>query len=270
MRSVLAPEQAEEREALMSVERVGREALAEMRRLVGILRDSLATPDLTPQPSLRGIDELISHARASGLGVDLLIEGDPAKLPASIDLTAYRIVQEGLTNAIRHAHARHARVQIRYCAGSLAIEVARRGGCQRRRFRSAGGSWPARHAGTGSRLRWTARRRSVGRGWLPAAGPAAGSDMTIRVFVVDDQALVRAGFSMIIKAEPDLEVVGEAGDGREAVDLAGRLAPHIVLMDVRMPVMDGIEATRQLLRRGGGVKVVMMTTFDMDESSTRP
>lgn len=123
VRSVLAPEQTEERDALMSVERVGREALVEMRRLVGILRDSLATPDLTPQPSLRGIDELVSHARASGLGVDLLIEGDPAKLPASIDLTAYRIVQEGLTNAIRHAHARHARVQIRYCAGSLAIEV---------------------------------------------------------------------------------------------------------------------------------------------------
>jgi DNA-binding NarL/FixJ family response regulator len=89
--------------------------------------------------------------------------------------------------------------------------------------------------------------------------------VSIRVLVVDDQALVRAGFSMILEAEPDLEVVGEAGDGRAAVDAARRLVPDIVLMDVRMPLMDGIEATRQLLRGGTAVKVVMMTTFDMDE-----
>jgi DNA-binding NarL/FixJ family response regulator len=89
--------------------------------------------------------------------------------------------------------------------------------------------------------------------------------MSIRVLVVDDQALVRAGFSMIIRAESDLEVVGEAGDGREALDAARRLMPDIVLMDVRMPLMDGIEATRRLLAEHGGIKVVMMTTFDMDE-----
>jgi DNA-binding NarL/FixJ family response regulator len=89
--------------------------------------------------------------------------------------------------------------------------------------------------------------------------------MSIRVLVVDDQALVRAGFSMIIRAETDLEVVGDAGNGREALDAARRLMPDIVLMDVRMPLMDGIEATRRLLAAQGGIKVVMMTTFDMDE-----
>jgi DNA-binding NarL/FixJ family response regulator len=89
--------------------------------------------------------------------------------------------------------------------------------------------------------------------------------VSIRVLVVDDQALVRAGFSMIINAEPDLEVAGEAANGREAIDAVRRLVPDIVLMDVRMPLMDGIEATRQLMNGESAVKVVMMTTFDMDE-----
>jgi DNA-binding NarL/FixJ family response regulator len=92
--------------------------------------------------------------------------------------------------------------------------------------------------------------------------------VSIRVLVVDDQALVRAGFSMIINAEPDLEVAGDAANGREALDAVRQLAPDIVLMDVRMPLMDGIEATRRILSgesAGAAVKVVMMTTFDMDE-----
>jgi DNA-binding NarL/FixJ family response regulator len=89
--------------------------------------------------------------------------------------------------------------------------------------------------------------------------------MSIRVLVVDDQALVRAGFGMIINAEPDLEVAGEAANGREAIDAVRELAPDIALMDVRMPLMDGIEATRRILNGESAVKVVMMTTFDMDE-----
>ena len=89
--------------------------------------------------------------------------------------------------------------------------------------------------------------------------------MTISVLIADDQALMRAGFRMILEAEPDLEVVGEAADGREAVAEAGRLRPDVVLMDVRMPEMDGIEATRRLLDGNGDTKVVMLTTFDMDE-----
>jgi DNA-binding NarL/FixJ family response regulator/class 3 adenylate cyclase len=88
----------------------------------------------------------------------------------------------------------------------------------------------------------------------------------VRILIVDDQALVRAGFRMILEAEEDIEVVGEAADGREAVAEATRLSPDVVLMDVRMPEMDGIEATRQLLGRDGvNAKVVMLTTFDMDE-----
>jgi DNA-binding NarL/FixJ family response regulator len=90
--------------------------------------------------------------------------------------------------------------------------------------------------------------------------------MSLGVLIVDDQALVRAGFRMILEAEEDMEVVGEAADGREAITEARRLRPDVVLMDVRMPDVDGIEATRRLLAEDrSAVKVVMLTTFDMDE-----
>ena len=87
----------------------------------------------------------------------------------------------------------------------------------------------------------------------------------VRVLLVDDQRLVRAGLRMILDAEPGIEVVGEAADGREALDRAEELEPDVVLMDVRMPVMDGVEATRRLLERDDAPRVVVVTTFDLDE-----
>jgi DNA-binding NarL/FixJ family response regulator len=87
----------------------------------------------------------------------------------------------------------------------------------------------------------------------------------IRVLLVDDQALVRHGFEMILRSEPDTEVVGQAGDGGEAVALAERLRPDVVLMDVRMPGMDGIEATRRIVADGSSPRVLVLTTFDNDE-----
>ena len=89
----------------------------------------------------------------------------------------------------------------------------------------------------------------------------------IRVLVCDDQALIRTGFATIFAAQPDLSVVGEASDGREAVDLATRLRPDVVVMDVRMPVLDGIEATRRLAGLGvtDPVKILVVTTFNLDE-----
>jgi DNA-binding NarL/FixJ family response regulator len=90
--------------------------------------------------------------------------------------------------------------------------------------------------------------------------------VSLGVLIADDQALVRAGFRMILEAEEDMDVVGEAADGREAVEEARRLRPDVVLMDVRMRDVDGIEATRRLLGDDlAAVKVVMLTTFDMDE-----
>jgi DNA-binding NarL/FixJ family response regulator len=89
--------------------------------------------------------------------------------------------------------------------------------------------------------------------------------MSLGVLIADDQALVRAGFRLILEAETDLEVVGEAADGRAAVAAAQQLKPDVVLMDVRMPDLDGIEATRRLVSGGSSAKVLMLTTFDMDE-----
>jgi len=89
--------------------------------------------------------------------------------------------------------------------------------------------------------------------------------MTIRVLLCDDQALVRDGFRLILNAEGDIDVVGEAREGREAVELTNRLLPHVVLMDVRMPGMNGIDATRRILQSGVESRVLILTTFDVDE-----
>ncbi|MFJ6912807.1 response regulator [Streptomyces sp. NPDC101133] len=88
--------------------------------------------------------------------------------------------------------------------------------------------------------------------------------MSIRVVVADDQELVRSGFTMILQAQPDIEVVAEAGDGAEAVAAVERQVPDVLLLDIRMPVMDGLDAARRVCA-GSACKVVMLTTFDLDE-----
>lgn len=98
--------------------------------------------------------------------------------------------------------------------------------------------------------------------------------MSIRILLVDDQALFRAGIRMLLTTQPDLQVIGDAGDGRVAVELAARLRPDLVLMDVRMPVLDGIQATAAILsgadaRHEPAPKVVVLTTFDLDEAVAR-
>ena len=89
--------------------------------------------------------------------------------------------------------------------------------------------------------------------------------MTIRVLVVDDQSMVRAGFRMLLAGEPGIEVVAEAANGLEAVEKAARFAPTVVLMDIRMPELDGLEATRRLLAADPAARVLILTTFDLDE-----
>jgi signal transduction histidine kinase len=123
VRRRLLPDQEQEREALEIVEQTGREALAEMRRLVGVLRRPEEAPALAPQPSLQHLDRLVAQAGESGLPVELRIEGEPTPLPPGVDLTAYRLVQEGLTNAIKHARASKADVVVTYSDGTVEVSV---------------------------------------------------------------------------------------------------------------------------------------------------
>src|SRR5690606_21692355 len=106
-----------------------------------------------------------------------------------------------------------------------------------------------------------------GRGWgRGVRGAAAGAGMTVRVLVADDQTVVREGLVLLLGLLPDAEVVGAAGDGEEAVRLAAELSPDVVLMDLRMPRMDGVEATRIIRRRHPRMEVVVLSTYSDDES----
>jgi signal transduction histidine kinase len=123
VRRVLTPEQERERQALLAVEETGRTALAEMRRLLGMLRGANETPALAPQPGMSTLGALVEQIRDAGLPVEYRVEGDPVDLPPGIDLSAYRIVQEALTNALRHAGPARARVSVRYRPTRLELEI---------------------------------------------------------------------------------------------------------------------------------------------------
>lgn len=124
VRRLLTPDQEREREALLIVEQTGREALAEMRRLVGVLRRPEEAPALAPQPSLQHLERLVEQAREAGLPVEVQIQGEAIELPAGVDLTAYRLVQEGLTNAMKHANATRAEVIVRYGPDGVELTVS--------------------------------------------------------------------------------------------------------------------------------------------------
>jgi len=116
------PERA--REALGAIEHTGRTALEEMRRSLGVLRRDGAEAALAPQPGMDGLGALVEHARRGGLMVEVTLEGKPRSLPQGVDLSAYRIVQEALTNAVKHTSGAHARVTVRYGEHDLQLEVA--------------------------------------------------------------------------------------------------------------------------------------------------
>ena len=123
VRHKLPEAQAEDRDALRSVERAGRTALAEMRRLLAAIRPDGDEAELLPQPGLDGLDLLVEEIGRAGLPVELHVDGDPFPLPRGVELSAYRIVQEGLTNALKHARATVADVTVRYWPDELEIEV---------------------------------------------------------------------------------------------------------------------------------------------------
>lgn len=127
VRRLLLPEQERERQALESVEATGREALTEMRRLVGLLREKGTMPEFAPQPGMGTIEALLDGVRAAGLPVELEVEGESRELPAGVDLAAYRVVQEALTNALKYAGPAHAWVAVHWRPDALELEIANDG-----------------------------------------------------------------------------------------------------------------------------------------------
>jgi signal transduction histidine kinase len=124
VRHKLPSEFEEDADALRNVEQAGRTALTEMRRLLAAMRSDGELPELAPHPGLERVDSLVEDVTRAGLPVRLQVEGEPVALPRAIDLSAYRIVQEGLTNALKHAHATHADVSVRYLPHGLEVEIA--------------------------------------------------------------------------------------------------------------------------------------------------
>jgi signal transduction histidine kinase len=120
---VLAASPERARESLATIQDTGREAIVELRRMLGLLRDPVADASLAPQPGIGRLEGLFEQVRVAGLPVELTVEGEPRRLPAGVDRSAYRIVQEGLTNALKHAGPAHASVRLRYCDQALELEV---------------------------------------------------------------------------------------------------------------------------------------------------
>ncbi len=182
-------------------------------------------------------------------------------------LTIYRVVQESLTNVLKHGdQVSKVVVALDYECPFVGLSVRNDGGTGRAALERSRAS---RHAGAGRRVRGDADGRSPCRRWLGGGHPLScrrGSDrVTIRVLLVDDQALLRKGFRMVLEEEGDIDVVGEAADGDEAVSKSAAYRPDVVLMDVRMPGMDGIEATARIVSGASASKVLILTTFDLDE-----
>jgi signal transduction histidine kinase len=166
VRRLMRADQGKERAALETVEATGREAMVEMRRMVGVLRSGSGAPDLAPPPTLDQLDRLVENFRRAGLEVDVVTEGEAAALPPGLDLTAYRLVQEALTNTLRHAEAERAVIRFCYRPGVLALSVRDDG-------RGADGSDP------GNGLLGMQERVAVYGGTL-TAGNAAGGGYELR------------------------------------------------------------------------------------------
>ena len=250
------------REALLHIKPTSGDALNDLRATLGVLRDPEQAAPVGPAAGLDDLDDVAAQLRAAG--IEVTVDAPTIAVPTPVGAASYRIVQEALTNVLRHARATRASVVVRVDADAVSIVVADDGtghGAERRRR-----SGRARDARAGDRARRDARRRP-GRGRrLVRRGVAAalGGGGVTRVLLADDQGLVRAGFKALLSAQPDIDVVGEAADGAEAVDLAAAERPDVVLMDVRMPRMDGLEATRRITRTSD-TRVVVLTTFELDE-----
>ena len=268
-RIVLGRDPVKAWQALASIEGSSRAAVVELHRLLGFLRQAGDPDDLGSQPGLGQLDGLAASISDSRLTVEVRVEGEPRPVAATIDVSAYRIVQEALTNVVKHSGASRADVHVRYWPDELELEIV-----DDDRGNGASSSAPGGLGLIGMRERAALHggKLTVGPvagGGLRCPGEAAdarGCAVSIRVLLADDQAMVRAGFRMILESDAEIDVVGEAANGEQAVAATRRLRPDVVLMDIQMPGENGLQATRRIIRSPGlSSRVVILTTFERDE-----
>jgi len=248
---------------MQRVQTTGREALAEIRQLLTVLRgqDPAST---APLPGLDVAEALVDRLREAGLPLVYERTGD-APVPDAVARAVYRVLQEALTNVLRRAGPDPGPAAYRSRRG----RPRRRGRRPDERSRPGRRPRPHRHAGTRRSVRRDAARGTPA-GWrfLRRSGhppeTRAGRVM-IRVVIADDQELVREGLALILDTQDDISVVAQAADGVEAVQAVRDSQPDVVLMDVQMPRMDGIEATRRIVAATPRTRVLVLTTFDLDE-----
>ena len=254
-------EPATGQQAVADAHRSARKALDEVRRSVRALH-----AEAEPFRLSAALDELVREAGAGRPAVKLHCAGDEAGLDQAAQLALYRAAQEGITNARRHSGAGEISVSLRIEPKQARLTVAD-DGCGFAPDRAGFGLLGMRErVRLGRRVdrggQWTGAGHQVDR--HHPEGP-----MRIRVLVADDQRLIRESIASLLDIQPGIEVVGTAEDGRDAVDKVLALHPDVVLMDVRMPMMDGLDAVVELHRQAPDCKVVMLTTFDDEEYVVR-
>ena len=234
--------QLQEQSKLLAREAAADERTAIARELHDVIAHSVSVMVLQATAGRR----LARRDPANAAAAFEVIDGTPRPLAPGVELSAYRIVQESLTNVLRHSGADDAVVAIRYGLEDLTVEVTDNG---------RNGTAPSRD-GTG--LTGMRERVALLHGEFRAGSTSDG-------FSVTAQPLVRAGLRTLLDEEADIEVAGDATNGEEAVAAVTALAPNVVLMDIRMPVLDGLEATRRITAHRCAARIVILTTFDLDE-----
>ena len=264
------------------------QALQDLREVIGVLRAPVGE---LPQPTLADVHQLVAESGRVGMRVSLHDEtGGP--VPDLAGRTAYRVVQEALTNARKHAPGprsasswpgpgrgpdrRGPQRRPRGPAGPrpgarprarASRRAGDRAGCRAGAGRAGRAGRPGQRA-AGARADRRGRLAPLGMATLAGMTAPQPETETVGVLVVDDP-LVGAGLVMMLGGAPDIRVVGEAGDGTQVLPMVDRYAPGVVLMDIRMPNMDGLAATEALRARRHAPEVIILTTFDADEHVLR-
>ena len=240
--------------------------IADVRRLIYGLRPP-AIDELGLVDSLRG---LASREASPATTIDVEAPGTLPPLPAAVEVAAYRIVQEALTNVARHACAQSCTVRLSIAPDAVLLEIADDGqGIAERNIGVGLGTMHERAAELGGSCEDHVDSRSGHHRHGAAAPLCTGGRRVsdpIRILIADDHPLFRGGLRSLLESVADTEVVGEAASGREAVQLARSLAPDVVVMDINMPDLNGIEATRQIVQTTQNVHVLVMTMHEDDDA----